>query len=132
MGVYTSNASNEKLNIYLFGVSEDFRKSALIEANNNSNNIEQSQKSPGKENAEYHNFENSDSYNWIYDFSDKSITKENFDLLINYIKNKIQNNQEYNCILIFLDEIDNNEKIGIIYDYLANIKKVYKPIVILF
>ena len=48
MGVYTSNASNEKLNIYLFGVSEDFRKSALIEANNNSNNIEQSQKSPGK------------------------------------------------------------------------------------
>lgn len=131
MGVYTSNASNEKLNIYLFGVSEDFRKSALIEANNNSNNIEQSQKSPGKENAEYHNFENSDSYNWIYDFSDKSITKENFDLLINYIKNKIQNNQEYNCILIFLDEIDNNEKIGIIYDYLANIKKVYKPIVIL-
>ena len=131
MGVYTSNASNEKLNIYLFGVSEDFRKSALIEANNNSNNIEQSQKSPGKENAEYHNFENSDSYNWIYDFSGKSITKENFDLLINYIKNKIQNNQEYNCILIFLDEIDNNEKIGIIYDYLANIKKVYKPIVIL-
>lgn len=131
MGVYTSNASNEKLNIYLFGVSEDFRKSALIEANNNSNNIEQSQKSPGKENAEYHNFENSDSYNWIYDFSRKPITKENFDLLINYIKNKIQNNQEYNCILIFLDEIDNNEKIGIIYDYLANIKKVYKPIVIL-
>ena len=131
MGVYTSNASNEKLNIYLFGVSGDFRKSALIEANNNFNNIEQSQKSPGKENAEYHNFENSDSYNWIYDFSGKSITKENFDLLINYIKNKIQNNQEYNCILIFLDEIYNNEKIGIIYDYLANIKKVYKPIVIL-
>jgi len=131
MGVYTSNASNEKLNIYLFGVCEDFRKSALIEANNNSNNIEQSQKSPGKENAEYHNSENSDSYNWIYDFSGKSITKENFDLLINYIKNKIQNNQEYNCILIFLNEIDNNEKIGIIYDYLANIKKVYKPIVIL-
>ena len=76
MGVYTSNASNEKLNIYLFGVSGDFRKSALIEANNNFNNIEQSQKSPGKENAEYHNFENSDSYNWIYDFQGNQLQKK--------------------------------------------------------
>ena len=131
MGAYTSNASNEKLNIYLFGDSEDFRKSTLIEANNNSNNIERSQKSPGKENAEYRNFENSDSCDWVCDFSGKSITKENFDLLMSCVKNKIQSNQEYNCILIFLDEIYKNEKICIIYDYLANIKKVYKPIVIL-
>ena len=126
MGGYMSNPSNEKLNVYIFGGSEDFRKLCFYEANNNSNNIERSQKSPGKENAEYHNFENSDFYNPI-DKGNK-IDEENFNALLNDIRSQMQNKQQYNCFLIFFDNYNYIEKLDMIYSSLPN---VYKPIVIL-
>ena len=130
MGI--SENKNEKLNLYLFGDSEDF-KSFLNEENNNPIHIEQNEtkKSTEKEISKQYNFKNTNNYHWIDNFSGNEIGEETFNSLIEDIKNNIQDKQEYNCILIFLDNNNSLNKFDINYNCLANIKKVYKPIVIL-
>ena len=128
MGGYMSNPSNEKLNIYIFGGSEDFRKLCFYEANNNSYNTRQNpeDKLPEKEKPKQYNFQNSDFYNLI-DKGNK-IDQTKFNALLNDIRSQMQNKQQYNCILIFFDNYNYIEKLNMIYSSLPN---VYKPIVIL-
>ena len=128
MGGYISNPSNEKLNIYTFGGSEDFRKLCFYEANNNSYNTRQNHqdKLPEKEKPKQYNFQNSDFYKLI-DKGNK-IGEENFNALLNDIRSQMQNKQQYNCFLIFFDNYNYIEKLDMIYSSLPN---VYKPIVIL-
>ena len=128
MGGYMSNPSNEKLNVYIFGGSEDFRKLCFYEANNNSYNTRQNHqdKLPEKEKPKQYNFQNSDFYNLI-DKGNK-IDETKFNALLNDIRSQMQNKQQYNCILIFFDNYNYIEKLNMIYSSLPN---VYKPIVIL-
>ena len=128
MGEYMSNPSNEKLNVYIFGGSEDFRKLCFYEANNNSYNTRQNHqdKLPEKEKPKQYNFQNSDFYNLI-DKGNK-IDETKFNALLNDIRSQMQNKQQYNCILIFFDNYNYIEKLNMIYSSLPN---VYKPIVIL-
>jgi len=128
MGGYMSNPSNEKLNVYIFGGSEDFRKLCFYEANNNSYNTRQNHqdKLPEKEKPKQYNFQNSDFYKLI-DKGNK-IGEENFNALLNDIRSQMQNKQQYNCFLIFFDNYNYIEKLDMIYSSLPN---VYKPIVIL-
>ena len=110
---FGNNIKEEKnLNIYLFGDSTDFSNSALS--------------------AQKYNFSDINFYNWIKDFSNKELTEKNFNCLMKDIISKIQKSPEYNCILVFLNSIEDiNDKVNLIYKCLSNIKKAYKPIVLL-
>jgi len=117
------NSENKKLNIYLFGDNKNFC---------NSNNYEQNQdtKDSVNESTKHYNFENKEFYNLIKKFSGKE-NWNNFNLLLDEIKTKLQKNPEYNCILIFLDDNNYHEKIYEINECLDKNSKVYRPIVIL-
>lgn len=99
------------LNIYLLGDCGEFGIYAL----NNQNYI----------------FNDTNHFNWINDFSQKEITLDNLGCLMNDIIIKFQKQTECNCLLIFIKNQEFNDKVNLIHKYLANIKKVYRPIVIL-
>ena len=106
--IKTSPYEKNILNIYLFGDSEDFN-------------------SYGRKNVKQKN----DSYNWINEFSKKEFRKKDFDSIIDDIILGFQKKNNSNCILIFLDNRDYNDKADLIYKCLKNLKRIYKPIVIL-
>ena len=118
------NSENKKLNIYSFGDNKDFC---------NSNNYEQNQntKDSVNESTKHYNFENEEFYNRIPKFSGEENWKNNFNLLLDEIRTKLQKNPEYNCILIFLDDNNYHKKMVEINECLDKNSKVYRPIVIL-
>ena len=98
------------LNIYILGESQNFTSSIFTEKSNfNHNNL----------------------YNWIKEFSNKGITNDILNNIIEEIKLKISKNNESNYIIIFLNKQYIDEKINLIINFMKTIKKVYKPIVIL-
>ena len=118
------NSENKKLNIYSFGDNKNFC---------NSNNYEQNQntKDSVNESTKHYNFENKEFYNRIPKFSGEKNWKNNFNLLLDEIRTKLQKNPEYNCILIFLDDNNYHKKMVEINECLDKNSKVYRPIVIL-
>lgn len=71
-------------------------------------------------------------YCWIKNFSTGGITTDNLNSIKDDIISKFQTKIICNCILIFLESQEClEEKIILINDFLSNIKKIYKPIIIL-
>ena len=98
------------LNIYVLGESQNFTSTIL---------------------AEKTNFNHDNLFNWINNFSNKGITNDILNIIIEEIKLKFRKNNECNSIIIFLEKQDIPEKINLIINCMKNLKKIYKPIVIL-
>ena len=112
MGSYFDKLDeNNILNLYLIGNCEDFL-STLFNDN--------------------YNFKNNKSYNWITNFTKGGITIDNLNSIKDYIICQFQTKSTCNCILIFLESQEHLEEIiNLINDFLNNLKKIYKPIIIL-
>ena len=109
--IFGSNTKEKNiLNIYILGESQNFTSSIFTEKPNFNHNY---------------------LYNWIKEFSNKGITNDILNNIIEEIKLKILKNNESNSIIIFLNKQDIYEKINLIINFMKAIKKVYKPIVIL-
>jgi len=102
---------NNILNIYTLGNCDDFLFSVFK--------------------GDY-NINNNKLYFWITDFSKGGITTDNLNSIKDDIISKFQTKIISNCILIFLESQEClDKKIILINEFLSNIKKIYRPIIIL-